>query len=75
MVSESGVFSVMNSSIRIVDGWFGSYIEISMSQNWALVSVELGESSFYQSQIAVFSGNPCVTFERRPDFSSEHSSR
>ena len=67
MVSESGVFSVMNSSIRIVDGWFGNYIEISMSQNWALVSVELYESSFNQSQMAVLSSNPCVAFERIRD--------
>ena len=66
-MSESGVFSVMNSSIRIVDGWFGSYIEISMSQNWGLVSVELYESSFNQSQMAVLSSNPCVAFERIRD--------
>lgn len=71
-MSDCGVFSVMKSSMTIGNGWFRKYSAISIRSNWALISVELGESSLYQAEIAVFWSIPCVTFERRPEFSPEH---
>lgn len=76
---ENGLFSISNchvvSSIVIGNGSFRNYTEMTISNNLALVSIELGESGFSQVHTVTFSSPSVSGLSHRLDFSPKHSSR